>query len=64
LAEVSGVVLLFFFLANLRLAIVLAVAFFLAIDYVRTTWLRFHATVRWINQGSMERRAAGRWTPD
>jgi hypothetical protein len=43
---------------------VLSCAIFVAIDLARSAWLRSRADIRWINQGSMERRASGRWTPE
>jgi hypothetical protein len=42
----------------------LGIAVFAIIDWIRSAWLRSRATVRWINQGSMERRAKGAWIPE
>jgi hypothetical protein len=42
----------------------LVIAIFAAIDLARSAWLRRGATVKWVNQGSMERRARERWVPE
>jgi hypothetical protein len=60
---VAAVLLILFFVRSWSGAALL-IAIFTAIDLARGAWMRRCATVKWVNQGSMERRAAARWVPE
>ena len=63
LVEGAGFVLLFLLLTGHWIWPVLVIGAVSFVEFVRSVLLRRWATIRWINQGSMERSAAGRWTP-
>jgi len=62
--QLFAILLLILILMGKWLVVALAIIALKVIDFGRSAWLRRRATVRWINQGSMERRAMGRWTPE
>ena len=64
LGEAFALVLIVLFLFREGWWVVFAIAAFTSIEFLRSAWLRSRSTVRWINRGSMERRAKGAWAPE
>jgi uncharacterized protein (DUF983 family) len=64
IVEASGLVIVFLTLGRKWSWVALLVAALVVLEAARSAGLRQLSVVRWTDQGSVERRAAGRWVPE